>query len=158
MRALLAWLLLLTLCGLYGYQRSSEPRGVRAGEPAQAHEGSVAGRETTWRRITVGRPSGAAPVEIWSPAQDRRPAPPEPAVEVAPPPGAAPPPPEHEYTVPEGRVLSKICEQFYRTGRPPVPQRLAEYNGLGSPDDLRAGQVLKLPAWEVLFPEGRERP
>jgi len=60
--------------------------------------------------------------------------------------------------VPRGAVLSRICQDYYGSGRPPIPQRVAEYNGLASPDDLREGQVLRLPEWETLFPEGRERP
>ena len=54
-------------------------------------------------------------------------------------------------------MLSKICEEFYGSGRDPIPARVAEHNGLASPDALRAGTTLKLPEWEVLFP-GKPRP
>ena len=165
MRALLGWLTLLALCGLYGYLQTREGRTVQAEEaPAGPVARTLAEREATWHALRVGRPSGAEPIELQELAPPAIELEDTPLIEdpgsgiVDTTPAPPPPPPVHEYTVPKGRVLSKICEQFYETGRPPVPQRLAEYNGLGSPDELRAGFVLKLPAWEVLFPEGRERP
>lgn len=170
MRALLGWLLLLSCFGLFGYWQLQAERGPQAEAGADAALArTISEREGTWRTLTIGRPSGASPLAIegllppegdsplqlpvveWTSQDDPTPQPP-PIPE--PPPGPA----DFEYTVPEGRVLSKICEEFYGTGRTPVPQRVAEYNDMGSPDELKAGQVLQLPAWERLFPEGRERP
>lgn len=170
MRALVGWLLLLGCCAALGYWQLQSEQESRAGEGAEVVvEGSTSLREATWRTLTIGRPSGAAPQDIeglmpvgeggapalgdvdWTDLDDPAPVPeplPEPVVAPA----------DFEYTVPKGRVLSKICEEFYGTGRAPVPQRVAEYNDMGSPDELSAGQVLRLPAWERLFPEGRERP
>ena len=165
MRTLLGWLLLLTLCALAGYLQSRWSRSIRADRrellsaPVTREE-----REEQWSEITIGRPSGAEPIDLGS-------QPPPPAEEDGPVRAGegngalengdqlSPPsdyrPADFLYTVPEGRVLSKICEDFYGTGRPPVPERVAAYNGLASPDALKAGAELRLPPWEVLFPEGR---
>ena len=170
MRALLGWLLLLGCCGLIGLWQLQAERGPQAEVGANAPLAStISEREGTWRTLTLGRPSGASPLEIEGllpPEGDTTP--PLPDVDwtadddlATPPPKPSPPivePADFEYTVPKGRVLSKICEEFYGTGRAPVPQRVAEYNQMGSPDELRAGQLLKLPSWERLFPDGRERP
>jgi nucleoid-associated protein YgaU len=169
-RALLGWLLLLSCCGLVGLWQLRAERGLLAEVGADVPRAStISEREGTWRTLTLGRPSGASPLEVEGllpPEGDSTP--PLPDVDwTAPDDQAEPPsvdpqpfvaPADFEYTVPKGRVLSKICEEFYGTGRAPVPQRVAEYNQMGSPDELSAGQVLKLPAWERLFPDGRERP
>lgn len=167
MRGPLGWFLVLACCGLFGYLQTRSNRNLRAGAEDQTAP-TIAEREGTWRTLTVGRPSGAEPINLegWFPIEEE---PHEGLVpgnlEVQPAPvndGQTPPPVQRpadfEYSVPRGRVLSKICEEFYGTGRAPVPQRVAEYNQLASPDAVRAGQKLLLPAWEILFPEGRERP
>ncbi|MCB9915766.1 MAG: LysM peptidoglycan-binding domain-containing protein [Planctomycetes bacterium] len=164
MRPLLGWLLLLAICGYLAHLQTREPSSVRAEEAAPAD--TIEGRELAWRRLTVGRPSGAPPLELgdgWWTEEAAEELPPEatPLAEedavdpVAP--HAAPQPRVFVYTVRAGDVLSRLCEERYGTGRPPVPQRVAEYNGLSSPDAVRAGTELRLPPWDVLFPEGRER-
>jgi hypothetical protein len=163
-RTLLGWLLLLTLCALAGYLQSRWSRSIRA-ERRELLSAPVTreDREEQWGEITIGRPSGAERIDLETllpplteedgparggesgarddGAQSSRPSDYRPA--------------DFLYTVPEGRVLSKICEDFYGTGRPPVPERVAAYNGLSSPDALKAGKELRLPPWEVLFPQGR---
>jgi len=160
LRTLVGWLLLIALCGLAGYLQSRWTDSVRAERerletPTGLHE-----REESWGRFLIGHPSGAEPVEL--PELEA----PQPEVQfpaTEPVPTEGPALQEHapltvfEYVVPEGRVLSKICEDFYDSGRSPIPERVAEYNGMRSPDALRAGQTLLLPPWEVLFPD-REQP
>jgi len=161
LRTLLWWLLLLCLFALAGLVQIRWRKGVHAErQELRATPATLEEREQGWARITIGEPSGAEPVqiELWYPE-------PEEAAEPPVPPGGDPgpgppegPPPGYRpadfvYTVPRGRVLSKICEDFYGTGRPPIPQRVAEYNGMASPDELKENQVLHLPAWEVLFGE-----
>ncbi len=165
MRALLAWLLILALCGAFGYLQTRDGRGLQAGGEVPA---SLEQREGTWRKLTIGRPSGAEPLdlELWLPEPEWPVEQPLPQPEgeqlsgAQPSPGARAPQVAQDfvYEVPAGRVLSKICEEFYGTGRAPIPEFVATYNGMSSPDALRAGQTLLLPAWEVLFPGGRERP
>ena len=58
--------------------------------------------------------------------------------------------PVFEVTVRPGQVLSRICEDFYGTGRPPLPALVARYNGLADEHSLRAGQNLQLPPRERL--------
>jgi hypothetical protein len=168
------WLLLFGVCALAWTWQVRWSDGVRAAReslrstPAGLHE-----REASWGRITVGRPSGSEPLVDFPPAEVPEDPAPRPATGGGAPspfltpreetPGVAEPPAppvweDAEYVVPRGAVLSRICQDYYGSGRPPIPERVAQYNGLDSPDDLREGQVLRLPEWEALFPEGRERP
>lgn len=164
MRTLLWWLLLLCLCAIAGLVQVRWRRGVEVERrELRTVPTTIEEREQGWARITVGEPSGAEPVrvEVWwpEPAAEEGPgAPPSPPPGTPPSPGGSSDPPpgyrpaDFVYTVPRGRVLSKICEEFYGTGRPPLPQRVAEYNHMASPDELKEGQVLRLPAWSILFP------
>ena len=166
MRAFLGWLLLLALCGLAWFLQSRWTKGIRAEREAELSSPTdFQGREESWSRVTIGRPSGAEPIDLTNILPENW----ERVIEGSAG-GEEPLPvdegeqantyraPDFVYTVPEGRVLSKICVDFYNSGRPPIPQRVAEYNGLANPDGLRAGFQLRLPPWEVLFPDGRERP
>lgn len=172
MRSIVGLLLLLGLCAAAWQWQTSWSDGVRAErETLRNTPGGLREREESWGELRVGRPSGAAPIAL-----EGVDVPDDPGVEgdeelpflrpPAPGPddgggGAPPPVPDDapfEYVVPGGRVLSKICEEFYGSGRPPIPDRVAEFNGMSSPDDLREGQTLRLPDWSVLFPDGRERP
>ena len=163
MRVLLGWFCLFALCGLAalihgrsteGWRRERAAR--RAGEaPALALCDPLAAR------IVVGRPSGAAPITPSRPSAGPSAAP----SASASPPGSgadagadagADGPADgwealvFELTVREGQVLSRICEDFYGTGRPPLPARVAAYNGLRDEHSLRAGHSLRLPPREVL--------
>jgi len=168
LRTLFWWLLLLCLCAIAGLVQVRWRRGVE-GERRELRTvpTTIEEREQGWARITIGEPSGAAPVrvEVWWPepsAEEGSGTSPEPPSETPPSPiDLSDPPPGYRpadfvYTVPRGRVLSKICAEFYGTGRPPLPQRVAEYNRMASPDELKEGQVLRLPAWSVLFPGAEE--
>ncbi len=161
MRALIGLLLLLGLCLLAGFLQDRWSESVRAErESLRSFPTDLDGREAGWGTLRIGRPSGAEPIELPS----SQPAPVVEWVEeeeAASDPLQSPEdwrPPDFEYVVPEGRVLSKICEDFYDSGRQPIPQRVATYNGLDSPNSLRAGFLLRLPPWEVLFPDGEQRP
>lgn len=169
MRTIVGLLLLLGLCAGAWQWQTRWSDGVRAErETLRNTPSGLREREESWGEVVIGRPSGAPPADIEIPLD----------VDVEPPesdlpflfedeeediPRNVPPPPpvreqDFDYVVPGGRVLSKICEEFYGSGRPPIPERVAEYNGMPSPDALREGQTIKLPAWERLFPDGRERP
>jgi hypothetical protein len=176
---LLGWLLLFGVCALAWTWQVSWSDEVRAARDSlRESPAGLRERERSWGRVVIGRPSGSEPlVEFPAPSPEEEettrssarapfltpPAPGEVTTDdgenaVRLDPSPAPSPTEFEYVVPRGRVLSKICQDYYGSGRPPIPERVAAHNGLTSPDDLREGQVLRLPAWEVLFPEGRERP
>lgn len=110
-------------------------------------------------RLVLGRPSRQAPFDVplgLPPALPdalalrgvpgvESPAPPDPAWEYAPQPWE----PVFEVEIRPGQVLSVLCSEFYGTSRPPVVRRVAEWNGLTNPDQLRAGQRIELPgrAW-----------
>ena len=154
MRTLIGLVLLLMLCGLAGYLQDRWSDEVRAErESLRSIPTDLHGREQSWGDLKIGRPSGADPIEL----PERVPEP-----EIASPVEAELPflketglleAPEvyrradFEYVVPQGRVLSKICEDFYSSGRAPIPDRVAAYNGLKSPDSLKAGFLLRLPPW-----------
>ncbi|MFT7485214.1 MAG: hypothetical protein ACI9F9_001061 [Candidatus Paceibacteria bacterium] len=166
MRSLLGLLVLLALCGGAWYwqaewtDRVRSERESRLGAPS-----TLAGREASWGKIHIGRPSGAEPLELEQPVmvhgfnEDQANAPELPSlfgseVHAGDGPTLAPQvPKDFEYIVPAGRVLSQICEDFYGSGRSPIPEQVATYNGLKSPDSLRAGFELRLPEWDKLFPE-----
>ncbi|MFT4648865.1 MAG: hypothetical protein ACI87O_001924 [Planctomycetota bacterium] len=118
-------------------------------------QGTMEGRaESRWANLVLGRPSGAdplpAPVQLNpGPAplildQEQQPWPePEPDIE-----------PDIQYVVQPGDVLGTICVGRYSTARDRVLKAVAQYNDLQDPDNLKQGQVLALPALEVLFPGG----
>lgn len=62
-------------------------------------------------------------------------------------------PADWELVVGSGDVLSRIVRVHYGRVSPELEQRLAEYNGLSSPDKLKVGQTLYLPAEELLLDE-----
>ncbi len=149
-------LLLLLLVGAMAAAGLWQERWTRA---ARAHRDQLLGRapaadsEPRRTRLIVGRPSGrpafdvpfGPPPPLPSPPADDRvtaPAATPPAVDYAP----APWEPVFEVEVRPGKVLSVLCQEFYGTARPSVVQRVAEWNGLKSPDQLRAGQRIELPA------------
>ncbi len=113
---------------------------------------------STPTRVVIGRPSGQAPFDVpWErPSQAPPPAasPASPGAHEPPrasgteqvPPASAPWEPVFEIEVRPGKVLSVLCQEFYGTSRPVVVQRVAEWNRLASPDHLKAGQLLELPA------------
>lgn len=125
-------------------------------------------------RVVIGRPAGTTPLVDWPtppawPAVDPSPLPgvdsgpdgvlatspldalSDPRLEaLAVEPDLPPWTPVFEVTVRPGQVLSRICEDFYGTGRPPLPALVARYNELADEHSLRAGQILKLPPRERL--------
>jgi len=165
-RAFAGWLVLIALCGLTGYLQSRWSDQVRAErESLRSAPTDLRGREESWGELRIGRPSGALPIELPEFSPETLPETPSVAQqegagqssEQPAPQTEQPAPTIFEYIVPQGRVLSKICEDFYDSGRSPIPERVARYNGLASPDELRAGQKILLPPWELLFPR-REHP
>ena len=60
-------------------------------------------------------------------------------------------PADWELEVRPGDVLSSIVRQHYGRVSPDLEQKLAEYNGLKSPDKLKVGQILFLPTEEHLL-------
>lgn len=49
------------------------------------------------------------------------------------------------YTVKSGDTLSEIAQQYYGSGLKDSYIKIAEANGLADPDDIQAGQQLKIP-------------
>ena len=160
MRSLVGLLLLLGLCAAAWRWQTSWSDGVRAErETLRNTPAGLREREESWGEVRIGRPSGAEPLVLegvdvpedpeW-PGEGELPflRPPTPGPggggeQVTPSPSPVDAP--FEYVVPRGRVLSKICEEYYGTGRPPVPERVAEFNGMSSPDELKEGQTILLP-------------
>ncbi|MDP6540954.1 MAG: hypothetical protein QF903_11365 [Planctomycetota bacterium] len=169
MRVLSGWFVLIALFAVAGWVHRGWAEGLRrerAGLGVEAAEG----REPGPARIVIGRPAGTTPLADWPVPSAPLPAP-EAAtlVEAAGPDSAPafdeldpaglgleadlpPPTPVFEVTVRPGQVLSRICEDFYGTGRPPLPELVARYNGLADEHSLRAGQTLELPPREQLQP------
>lgn len=52
--------------------------------------------------------------------------------------------------MPEGRTLGHLAQDHYGRGGSRLAAALATYNGLSSPDRVRAGQELRLPPREEL--------
>mgnify|MGYP001297500081 CR=1 FL=1 len=90
-------------------------------------------------RLTLGAPSGAAPLE--QSASD----------EVADAGDFEPPElPDFALTVHQGQTLSGIAQAHYGTSEKGLVQALAAYNGLAHADQLAAGDRLLLPDVEKL--------
>ncbi len=49
------------------------------------------------------------------------------------------------YTVKSGDTLSEIAEQYYGSGGRDSYMKIAEANGVANPDEIQAGQQLKIP-------------
>jgi len=156
-RVILGWLLLFGLAVLAGivtaYWRA---HALERGESATRVQGEEAFGVPA--RILIGKHSGADPVRTegtsapdatLSVEEDS-----EPLVNEVPAPPPLPTP--FKMTVRPGSTLSKICQDFYvEVGRPPLSKVVAAvalWNGLSSPDELRAGQSLDLPPLSSLFP------
>jgi hypothetical protein len=148
-RALLGWLLLFGLAALAGlgtarWRAEARTRGESLTQEQDDEKPGVPAR------VLFGQHSGAAALraeEVVPPI-----APPVLHEESASPPAPAP----LKLTVHPGSTLSKLCQEYYvEDGRPPlskVVDAVALWNGLASPNDLRAGQVLELPSLLSLFP------
>ena len=101
-------------------------------------------REPGWDTLVLGRPSGAQPIpspaqpesawENWADLDHDTRADERPFVSQ-----------EFRYEVQSGDVLSRICAQHYGTSRASLVDAVAHYNGLSSPDAIRAGKILLLP-------------
>jgi len=148
MRALLG---ILILGGLFlaaaSWQRRHtadlrEQRRVQHGLP---EDGARARPEAGWSLLVVGRPSGAPSLLAQASGA------PEPAEArpegnaggaTAPAPSFAP---DYLYVIREGDSLGVICQKHYGTARKSLVEAVARYNGLASPDSVRAGDTLLLP-------------
>jgi nucleoid-associated protein YgaU len=89
--------------------------------------------------VIIGRPSGADPIPV-PPAAEESPQPVQDESELA----------DFVMEVRSGQTLSGIAHAFYHTAPSGLVRRLAEYNGLEDPNQLRAGQRLALPPRERL--------
>ena len=150
MRTLLGWLLLFGMAALAGWgtarwRAEAKARGEFVTKTREDERPGIPAR------VLIGQHSGAAPLytdEFEHPkaATVLRE---EPAAPTAPTPAAL------EVTVRPGSTLSKLCQDYYvEADRPPlskVVEAVARWNGLSSPDDLRAGQILELPPLSSLF-------
>lgn len=173
MRVLSGWFLLFALFAVasavhHGWTRDLQRERVEfraVGDGRVRHDRA---------RVVIGRLAGTTPLAAWPthpawPAVDPSPLPgvnsgpdgvlaaspldalSDPRLEaLAMEPNLPPWTPVFEVTVRPGQVLSRICEDFYGTGRPPLPALVARYNGLADEHSLRAGQNLQLPPRERL--------
>lgn len=159
MKTLLGWLILFGLAALAGWGTArwrAEAR-VRGESVTKVSEDELPGIPA---RVLIGAPSGAAPIQREDPTpgyvplvtfeEELR------GADQAPSPPVTPAPASVQLTVRAGSTLSALCQEFYSgTDRPPltrVVEAVARWNGLASPDDLRAGQALELPPLSSLFP------
>ena len=159
MRTLLGWLFLFGLAALAGLGTARWRAEARARGEAVTQ---VSGEERPGipARVLIGAPSGAAPIQHEGPiplgARQRAYEEELREVELAPAPPTTAAPAPVMLTVRPGSTLSGLCQEFYSdTERPPLTQvveAVARWNGLASPNDLRAGQVLELPPLSSLFP------
>ena len=145
MRTLLG---LLILGGLFlmaaTWQRNQtedlrEQRSQRYGIPEDP-----ASQRPGWDTLVLGRPSGAQPIpspEQLDPAWESWTDPDDDARDD----GRTGVSQEYRYEVQSGDVLSRICVQHYGTSRASLVNAVAHYNGLSSPDAIRAGKILLLP-------------
>jgi hypothetical protein len=102
------------------------------------------GEKPGWDSLVLGRPSGAQPIptaEQLGPAWESWTGPDDDIQGDARPPVQQ----EYRYEVQSGDVLSRICSQHYSTSRASLVKAVARYNGLSSPDAIRAGKILLLP-------------
>ena len=149
MRTLLGWLILFGLAALMGLGTARWRAEARArGESlTQVREDEMPGVPA---RVLIGQHSGAAPLRTEEVVRPNA----RPAVHEEPVPVPTPAP--LKVTVRPGSTLSKLCQDYYvEVGRPPLSEvvnAVAMWNGLASPNDLRAGQVLELPPLSSLFP------
>jgi nucleoid-associated protein YgaU len=58
---------------------------------------------------------------------------------------------DYELIVEPGQSLSKIAAAHYGSAPEPLVTALARYNGMGDPDQLGAGQRLRLPPLDLLL-------
>ena len=133
---LLAALLLAGFALALALLRRDAPAPVA---PAEADPG--------WGSVVLGAPSG---VEPYSPGT--QPSAPAPAPTPAPILPAPTPPLAHEFelTVSPGQSLSAICKEHYGSASVALVEALARFNGLKTPDAVRAGEKLRLPPLETL--------
>lgn len=156
MRFLLLLLLLVGAMAAAGLWQERWTRAARAHRDRLLGRAAVADPGPRRARLVLGRPSGNPPHDVpWGPPRPLPTPPADDRVEAGSAPAArsgsgeyAPAPwePVFEVEVRPGKVLSVLCQEFYGTARPSVVQRVAEWNGLKSPDQLRVGQRIELPA------------
>ena len=116
----------------------------RRASPELAPSATTADLPPGWGSVVLGAPSGAVPTLPQVPAASPAPAPAP--LSVPPPPAAR----EFELSVSPGQSLSTICREHYGTASAALVEALARFNGLKSPDAVRAGQKLRLPPLETL--------
>lgn len=143
--------------------------GSPEGDPALAAsgEGPLPGPlpGPSWARVRAGASSGAERIEPWPTAPAAAAQPPEAEgdgeapledLEELPAPaetGAGDSAPKvTRRRVEAGLTLSEILHQHYGRQGPKLASAVARYNGLTSPDKVRAGSELELPSLEVLAP------
>lgn len=140
------------------------------GDGALATAGEAPLPGPAWARVRAGASSGAARIEPWptAPAASAAAAPPPEQegdsdgllhdLEELPAPAASQTdaqdsaPQVVRRRVEAGLTLSEILYDHYGRQGPKLAGAVARYNGLSSPDKVRAGSELELPSLEVLAP------
>ncbi len=168
MRLLAGFVLLLALFGAAALWQSRTLAGMREQRALeQLRDDGVSDRVAAadlpagWGLVVVGRPSGAEPVAA-GPQTLPDAAPADADAASAPPTFEGPADaeawiaeraaalPDFELEVRAGQTLSQIALDHYGRCGEDLVDRLARYNGLASPDALRAGDAILLPELERL--------
>jgi hypothetical protein len=166
MRTLIGLVILGTLFLLAAFWQefeTSDARDRRRHEFGVEHksEARLPGGEG-WTRLVLGSPSRALSRRPDPDGRDSRPTGSEPGGFDGPPldPGVSPPPEPASvdnditvYEVKSGEFLGGICSKHYGTSRPRLVNAVAKFNGLSSPDALRADTNIQLPPLALLAPE-----
>lgn len=152
MRALLGILILGGLFLTAASWQKNQTKSLRAQRRAEyglPTDASEVHANADWSVLVLGRPSGAQP--LHDPERGGEAAP----IRAVPPSGDAPPDPpsvapDATHEVRSGEYLGGICDRQYGTSKPALVKAVARYNGLTSPDAIRAGDLLLLPDRSLL--------
>ncbi len=58
---------------------------------------------------------------------------------------------DQTYTIQQGDNLINICNRFYGDSSYETALKLAEYNNIENPDNIRVGQEINIPSYDVLI-------
>ena len=156
MRAILG---VLILGGLFlaaaSWQESQTAslRAKRRSEHGIDHDSPTRRGDGRWSTLVLGAPSGAEPLLQPGWTADHSPDPTASAGSGATegePLNEGEVTPDFSYTVRSGDILGRICRDYYGSGGASLVEAVARYNGLSSPDSIRAGKPILLPDRSLL--------
>lgn len=156
MRAILG---VLILGGLFlaaaSWQESQTAslRAKRRSEHGIDPDSSTVRGDGRWSTLVLGAPSGAEPLLQPGWTADHSQGSTSSAESGATESGPTDEPkvtPDFSYTVRSGDILGRICREYYGSGGARLVEAVARYNGLSSPDSIRAGKPILLPDRSLL--------